>query len=122
MEIADEFFGDAVVVGTGVFRVRTTRSGYLGAERDIILIRAVITVVLTVTNLPGENTASIVALKAITADALIPAITLLFKNYIFMLKQQKTIAFVFKGLPLRQNCLHNRQHRCTDPLRRHRHD
>ena len=96
MEIADEFFGDAVVVGTGVFRVRTTRSGYLGAERDIILIRAVITVVLTVTNLPGENTASIVALKTITADALIPAITLLFKNYIFMLKTTKNYCFCFQ--------------------------
>ena len=77
MEIADKFSGDTVVVSTRVFRVRIARLGYLSAECDVIFIRAVFTVVVTVTNLPRENTASIVALETITTDALVAAVALL---------------------------------------------
>ena len=77
MEIADELSRNAIIISTGVFRVRIARLGYLSAECDVIFIRAVFTVVVTVTNLPRENTASIVALETITTDALVAAVALL---------------------------------------------
>lgn len=76
VEIADELSRNAIIISTGVFRVRIARLGYLSAECDVIFIRAVFTVVVTVTNLPRENTASIVALETITTDALVAAVAL----------------------------------------------
>lgn len=82
MEIADKFSGDTVVVSTRVFRVRIARSRFLSTKSNIIFIGAVITVVVTVANLPRENAASIVTLETITTDAFIAAVTLLKRKVI----------------------------------------
>ena len=73
MQVAEQFFGDALPVGARELSVRVARFGSFSAEGDVVLIRAVFTVVVTVANLPAENAAPIVTLEPIPTSEFISA-------------------------------------------------
>ena len=74
MQITEQFFGDALPVGAGELSVGIARFGPFSAESDVVLVRAVFTVVVTVANLPAENAAAVVALEPIPTSAFIGAL------------------------------------------------
>jgi len=71
MQVAEQFFGDALLVSARELSVKVARFGPFSAEGDVVLIRAVFTVVVTVANLPAENAAPIATLEPIPTSALI---------------------------------------------------
>lgn len=71
LQIADQFFGNAVAIGASELRVGIARFRPFGAERDVILVRTVFAIVVSVAYLPTENATSIVALEPITSSAFI---------------------------------------------------
>ena len=74
MQVAEQFFGDALPVGAGELSVGVARFGPFGAEGDVVLVGTVFAVVVTVANLPAEDAAPIVALEPIPTSAFVGAL------------------------------------------------
>ena len=53
VQVAQKFFGDAPAVGASELSVGVARLGTLSAQSDIVLVRAILAVVVTVANLPA---------------------------------------------------------------------
>ena len=90
VEIAEEFFGDAVVVGARVLGVGIARSRYFSAECDVVLIGAVLAVVVTVADLPGQDAVSIVALEVRTAALYVTVTLQMIKSKLIHMNRYQT--------------------------------
>jgi hypothetical protein len=74
LQIADQLLGHAVAVSASELLVGVTRLGPLGAERHVVLVRAVLAIVVAVANLPAQNTPPVVTLESIPTAALVRAL------------------------------------------------
>ncbi len=73
LEIAELGLVDALAVGAGELAENVARLGPVGAQRDVVLVGAVLAVVVAVADLPAQDAALVVALEPVLAAALVGA-------------------------------------------------
>lgn len=73
LQVANQFFVHAVMIGASELIVGIARLGSFSAKGHVILVRSVLAVVVAVAYLPTQNTAAVVALEVIAAAAFIRA-------------------------------------------------